>query len=469
MIIRLADQVVNLEGDTDDMARRNRNTVNPLEQVETELDKAREEIASTVETDNWEDTRDTEEKTNEELKSEISDNGDDTGKVDDQMSCEEFNSLFQEKQRKKEERKLKKELKERLKKLEESNSKSWQFKNVFPIFRNDEIFEYHTSLNILQLGELYLSGRIYYDENSQRGLKHTKNKGDVPLINMKHTKNILNSIMSSSTVNGGCIYLNYAKENKDELEFDSVNNSLSGNAPLSIIDAAHRLESAKLWYKAYRKDPTSIKDPSKFYFHVAINNLNQKNAKNVFVELNSFGLPISKTRLAYHDVFNPSNAIAQKLMNEVFRGKIEVVSNSIKKSSNCVMTFSTLLKGCSEFSPTTKGDAERIGNYLCEFFEEIIEMFPKIYGNVSPEIRQEEKAKTFVGEVMFIHALFNLAKQLQDRDDWKERLQRLTWDDFLSRDKELWIRNITRNEGKLINTSSTQKFVTEQIVKKVMG
>lgn len=242
-----------------------------------------------------------------------------------------------------------------------------------------------------------------------------------------------------------------------------------GQGALAICDAAHRLESMKIWCKRFKKDPLSIKDPREFYIPVVIFNLNHEEAENLFVEANSKGKPISRTRLAFHDVFNPANSIAQKVMNSSqLRGKVELVSNSIKKSSNNIITFGTLLKGCDSMKAETESQATKIGDFLILFWNQMIENFPKLFGNVDQEIRLSEKQKSFAGEVLFMNSYFILAKELMSRDDWRERLSKLSTTDFLSRDNELWIKNITRNEGKLVNTSATQKFVNEEILKFVL-
>jgi len=433
------------------------------------------ELVKQMESENdgiWEEPKPTFGSLSEKMKTESGENT-----KENQMSKVEFNKEFneleikrEESRKKKEANKLKKEMKSRLNNLVSTENKSFEFNNVLVTMRDGAPKKFHLSLSVTQLSELYISGRIFYDQNSQRGIKSTKSKGDIPLINVKHTKDILNSIMSSSSVNGGCIYLNYAKENEDELVYDSENNTLSGNSPLSILDGAHRLEAMVMWYRAFAKakDPSTIKNPNDFYFPVTIENATYMESKNIFVELNSFGLPISKTRIAFHDVFNPNNMIAQKVMENCFRGKIEVISNSLKRSSPAVMTFGTLLKGCSLFSPATKSEANDVSIYLCDFWDEIIELFPKIYGNVSVETRQIEKANTFIGEVMFVHALFGLALELQSVEDWKDKLKKLKQPNFLNRDNDLWTRNITRNEGKLINTSKTQDFVKNQLLAKIM-
>jgi len=403
------------------------------------------------------------------------------GSLSEQMKVEEFNETRneleakrlekEEKEKKKLARDLKKQMKERLEKLNSADDKSFEFSDVSCTMRDGKPYKYHLSLSAMQLAELSLSSspKIVYIDSIQRGLKHTTSKGDVPIINKKHSDSILRACLEGN-INGGCLYLNYDKDYPDALIYDPEERTLSGNGALAINDGAHRIDCCKTWYSKFKKDVLSIKNPNDFYFPVTIENLDHASCKNVFVELNSYGLPISKTRIAFHDIFNPKNAIAQKVMSDTFRGKIEVISNSLKRSSPAVMTFSTLLKGCSLFSPATKSETNEVSSYLCEFWDEIIELYPKIYGNVEPEVRQVEKMNSYIGEVMFIHALFGLAVELQFVSDWKDKLKKLTQpSNFLSRDNDLWITNITRNEGKLINTSKTQDFVKDQLLAKVLG
>ena len=408
--------------------------------------------------------------------------GDGVGSDKDKMVKNELNEeCSDDAQRKKDElkikreqNKIKKEFKEREKQLnlkKESNDKSWSFDNISVIMRDGAPYKFNLSLSALQLAEMYsVTNQIYYEESTQRGEKTTKSKGNIPLVNIGHSKKFLKAVLEDSKVDGGTIYLNYAKENPTPLHYDQISNTLSGQFPLYVNDGAHRLESCVMWYKLFKRDMLEVKNPDEYYFSVTILNATIEESENVFVALNSLGLPVSKTRIAFHDTYNLNNAIAKKVMNNSFlRGRIELVSNSLKKTSNCVMTFNTLSKGCSRMSPETPSQVEEAGNFLCSYWDEIVELFPKIYGNVSSETRQIEKANTFIGEVMFIHALFGLAVELQSTEDWKDKLKRLKEPNFLSRNNDLWIRNITRNEGKIINTSKTQDFVKDQLLAKVMG
>jgi len=397
----------------------------------------------------------------------------------EQIPKEEFNEEYSDAQRKKDElkikreqNKLKKEFKEREKQLnlkKESNDKSWSFDNISVIMRDGIPYKFNLSLSALQLAEMYsVTNQIYYEESTQRGEKTTKSKGNVPLVNIGHSKRFLKAVLEDSKVDGGTIYLNYAKENPTPLHYDQISNTLSGQFPLYVNDGAHRLESCVMWLKLFKRDMLEVKNPDEYYFSVTILNATIEESENVFVALNSLGLPVSKTRIAFHDTYNLNNAIAKKVMNNSFlRGRIELVSNSLKKTSNCVMTFNTLSKGCSMMSPETPSQVEEAGNFLCSYWNEIVELFPKIFGNVTPEIRQEERTKIFIGEVMFINSLFSLAKEIQGMDDWKERLKRLAQDNFLNRDNPIW-RFCLREGSKLINSSKVQKDITNLIIDKVM-
>jgi len=392
---------------------------------------------------------------------------DDDGK--EQMKSEEK----EEKQRQKDIRKFKKEFKDREKQLKlkkESNDKSWSFDNCLVTTRDGGVpFKYQLSLSALQLAEMYsVTNQIFYDESTQRGEKVTKSKGNIPLVNIAHSKKFLKAVLEDSEVDGGTIYLNYAKENPTPLRYDQITNTLSAQFPLSVNDGAHRLESCVMWYKLFKRDILEVKNPDDFYFSVTILNMTQEQSENVFVALNSLGLPVSKTRIAFHDTYNQNNVIAKKVMNNSFlRGRIELVSNSLKKTSNCVMTFNTLSKGCSMMSPETPSQVEEVGSFLCSYFNEIVEIFPKIFGNVSPEVRHEERTKIFIGEVMFVNSLFSLAKEIQGMDDWKERLKRLAQKDFLSRDNPTF-RFCLREGSKLINSSKVQKDIASIMLAKVL-
>lgn len=474
MIIRLMDKVVSLEENTNERAIKEDVAINSL--VQRESDNMSEELRKSDEKlrinrmNNFPSTSNQTKIAEEnDSNSENSKNGD-SSEIDDQMTCEEFNAEYQEKQKKKELRKLKKELKLIDSKIKGNNEFLFKFRNCYPVYRNDSIYKWVTILNAYELAEMYSSDTpsIIYDHTIQRGMRTTSKGEEKPLIYTSNVKIILSKMLDGS-MDAGNILLNYAKEYSEPLTFNQEDNSLSGKYPLAICDAAHRLESMKIWVKKFKKSPNSIKDPRDFYIPTVIFNLSHSEAENLFVEANSKGKAISRTRLAFHDVFNSNRKIINIIEKQsLLKGRIEEISGTIKKSSNKIITYKTLLDSISIFKPATPKEAEEIGLYLSEFWDELItELFPKSMGNVDAEVRIEQNKQNFVLQNMFISGYFAIAKEIMGLDDWKDRLKKLARNDFLSRSNPIW--SFCLREGnKIVNSSKVSKQIGEIMVKHVM-
>jgi len=451
-----------MEGDTN-MGKKNKGNSNPVIDINAIKDEifnsnkvAQEETAvgfeSTSAEDNWEEPQ----------------------KADDQMSKEEFNSDYNELQKKnEEEERLKQRL--RMQNIPSLSNKTrieeelWSIPNCQPIFRNGFIYKWITTLNCYQLNEMY-SGKtpsIIYQSSIQRGVRTTAKGEEKPLIYTSNVKTILSKMLDGS-MDAGQVLLNYAKEYPEPLNFNEDNNTLSGQGALAICDAAHRLEAMKIWVKRFKKDPLSIKDPREFYIPVVIFNLNHEEAENLFVEANSKGKAVSKTRLAFHDVFNENRRIVNIIESKsLLKGKIELVSGTISKSSNKIITYKTLLDNVAQFKASTPKEAEEIGLYLVKFWDTLINLFPKSMGNVDPEIKTEQNKQNFVLQNMFISGYFAVANELREVNNWENKLKKLAENDFLSRSNPIW--SFCLREGdKIVNSSKVQKQIAEKMCDYVM-
>lgn len=346
----------------------------------------------------------------------------------------------------------------------------WSVPNCLPIYRNGSIYKWITTLNCYQLNEMY-SGKtpsIIYQSSIQRGVRTTAKGEEKPLIYTSNVKTILSKMLDGS-MDAGQVLLNYAKEYPKPLNFNEDNNTLSGQGALAICDSAHRLESMKIWCKRFKKDPLSIKDPREFYIPVIIFNLNHQEAENLFVEANSKGKAVSRTRLAFHDVFNENRKIVDIIgAKSLLKGKIELVSGTISKSSNKIITYKTLLDNVAQFKPLNPKEAEEIGLYLVEFWNELISnIFPEAMGNIDAETKAVQKKQSFVLENMFLSGYFSVANKLHGIDDWKTKLAKLAENDFLSRSNPVF--SFCLREGdKIVNSSKVQKQIGEIMVKQVM-
>ena len=355
----------------------------------------------------------------------------------------------------------------------ESNNKEdgyfWSIPNCQPVYRNGSIYKWITTLNCYQLNEMY-SGKtpsVIYDPSVQRGSRTTAKGEEKPLIYTANVKTILSKMLDGS-MDAGQVLLNYAKEYPEPLHFNEDDNTLSGQHALTICDAAHRLESMKIWVKRFKKDALSIKDPREFYIPVVIFNLSHSESENLFVEANSKGKAVSRTRLAFHDVFNENRKIVDIIANQsLLKGKIELISGTISKSSNKIITYKTLLDNVAQFKALNPKEAEEIGLYLVKFWNELISnIFPEAMGNIDADAKSEQRKQNFILENMFMSGYFALANRLRKEDDWKDRLTKLADKNFLSRSNPIW--NFCLRDGsKLVNSSKVQKDISNLIINHV--
>ena len=355
----------------------------------------------------------------------------------------------------------------------ESNNKEdgyfWSIPNCQPVYRNGSIYKWITTLNCYQLNEMY-SGKtpsVIYDPSVQRGSRTTAKGEEKPLIYTANVKTILSKMLDGS-MDAGQVLLNYAKEYPEALHFNEDDNTLSGQHALTICDAAHRLESMKIWVKRFKKDALSIKDPREFYIPVVIFNLSHSESENLFVEANSKGKAVSRTRLAFHDVFNENRKIVDIIANQsLLKGKIELISGTISKSSNKIITYKTLLDNVAQFKALNPKEAEEIGLYLVKFWNELISnIFPEAMGNIDADAKSEQRKQNFILENMFMSGYFALANRLRKEDDWKDRLTKLADKNFLSRSNPIW--NFCLRDGsKLVNSSKVQKDISNLIINHV--
>jgi hypothetical protein len=338
------------------------------------------------------------------------------------------------------------------------------FEDVTQIPKGNDNFKYQTLASSATLGKLWTDGVLEYQGNIQRGYKLNSKNEEVPVFSSKHVKEILESALTQK-LNGGVITLNIL--DTIPINYDEENRTISIplGQKLQILDGQHRIRSFSEWNRLYKKKAGSCISPEEFFMPILIEHVSENTAKMIFSEYATKPLKISNSRSLYLDVDSNINKIARKVMNDSqLQNKVEVVSNTVKKNSNKIITFSVLTKGISAFKPATAKECEVIGNFLCDYWNELVELFPKLMGDIDPEIRATERSKSFANESMFQIAYHHLAKELINDENWRDKLKRLTMDNFLDRNNELWVKNITREGSKIINTTSTQSFVISNMI-----
>ena len=427
------------------MRTQNMRDTNKIARGEMVLDNDDDMIQKEMESsDGWEDNK-------------VGDSSNEGG-VDQEEKTEE--------QLAKEARKLKRDTRKKLKELNGDDDKSWEFENVQVVLRDNKPYKYTVSLSCMQLALGYLSKTFVYDPQVQRGSRTNKKGEEVPILFLKHCREIQSSILDGS-IHGGNLSLNFPSDDGAELFYDSDNMTLSGVGPITINDGMHRIYSCVLWYKEFIKPNSTCKSPETFYFPTNIEHISKLESEDLFREYAVMGKTISKNRVSVHNVFNKNYEIAQRILKESqLRGRVEMISNSIKRNSPCILTFGSILNGVSEMKIATKKEEILTGDFIIRFWDELIENFPRLMGNVEPEDRIIEKQKSFAIEKMYIHSYFLVADYLKDKSDWEERLSRLSQNGFLLRSNPIW--SFCLREGdKIVNSSKVQKTISEMMVAKV--
>lgn len=347
----------------------------------------------------------------------------------------------------------------------------WSFDNTTPVYRHGEPYKFNTSMSAYMLSELFEKGTIIYKGEIQRGIKITKKGKEKPVFSPKHVNEILKAIIEDK-IHGGTITLNYSKDNENEIEFDEDNRMVSGNGELIIVDGQHRIYASNKLTKMYDKDSDSVPDPKSFEFPVIIENLTEEEAKTLFSEYANTPMKISKTRSEFLNVDDTANKIVRQIMKESdLKNKVETIKTTVNKQSTNVVTFGVLSTSVRKyFSPSTKKETERTAKYLVSFFDELIDLFSEIF-NSEVHIKNEYRKNTFILDTLFFQSYIALAKELENDDNWDNKLIKLkneikvdNWKGgFLSKENPIFS-TIMREGNKIINNTATQKYVTETLI-----
>ena len=419
----------------------------------------------------------------------LKDNWEEPQKADDQMSKEEFNSDYNELQKKNEEddERLKQRLRmqnvpslsNKTRIEEEKELPEWELENCSPVTINKRVGKYSTQMSCGLLATMANEGIIYYNENSQRSRKKKKNGETTPYLMASKVKKIYNELISGE-LNGMLITLN-ARILKDEygnilnhLDFDEDNKILNGSGFLDAIDGWHRISASILWLRKWniKKNQKTMPSPWDYEFIVAIENKEEVGGGLIFKEYGSTQLKIQPSKVKFLDVYDYTNMIVRKLMNSSLRDKVEIDKTRTKGTKN-IVTFGTLSDSIKKnFKINTEEDVKLISNHLNVYFNKLINLFPDYFGNMPKEERDSMRQKdTLHLELLMFHGYIAVSSRLYGKEDWKSKLLKLkekikinNWEGtILQSDCPLWTK-IFRGEGKdkkIVSGSSSVSFVSK--------
>jgi len=352
----------------------------------------------------------------------------------------------------------------------------WELHNVIPVYRNGQLVKYSCSISVNDIAEMRLSKNIVYNEKVQRGTKLDSKGNIVEIFQRKKVKDIYKAL-AEDRLHGSVLTLNANKDTGIQLSYDNETGILSGDKPLDLLDGNHRIKAMIEIYKDYHKGSknTGSINPNEWEIPLIIENLSEADSCSLFSEYSLTPLKVSKTRGLFLDVLNAGNMIVRSLMKNELRGRVDCINVGLR--NEYVATFGTLANAINTYlKPATPQEAENYKNYTSEFFNILINTFPKAFGDVSKEERKEYRSKYFTIEPIFMSAYILLLKNLIGQDNWKDKVSRLKdiiqyedWSgELLSRQNPYFVQNITRGEGKMVSTRSTGKFVADSITNYVI-
>jgi len=374
-----------------------------------------------------------------------------------------------EMEKKRELKKLKKEAKERLEKL--NNSSEWKFENTVEICRNKESCKFQTIASAEFLGNLLDRKIAVYVGDLQRGWKNNSKNELVEVKSEKQIKLILDSLLHNR-MHGGFITLNLNPSDGYEINYNEDDHTISGSISqkLQILDGNHRLNSFSRWVKLYKRNPESVPNPADYYISVVIETLNDDDAKSLFSEYCLKGLKISKSRGEYLNVEDYTNKLCRDVMKKSDL-KVEVISTSIKATSENIISFGVLSKNIKDnYDPKTKMDVEEYGKHLITFVDAIIQTFPKFMASKDLMERKIFREDSLTMEALAWGGYFYISKSLQGKS--KEEIlsilskfnSKVDYKGFIGNflDKENPIfRKIMREGNKMISTSSSATWINK--------
>jgi len=387
-----------------------------------------------------------------------------------QMKNEEFNEEKDEAQRKKDElakkrelRKLKQELKQNDLKLKESTS--WSFSPVIPVYNQGEIIKYICTISSFDLASYFENFIIRFIPSIQRGSVVTPSGKEKDNFSNKHVNDIFQAF-TKRKIFGNTIVLNYSTSNESDLVYNPEDNSITGEGYLQGIDFSHRARASIKWKNAWIKNPDQYDDPRQFQFNCEVNTISDEDARQMFAELNNFSLKVNPTRTHYLDNSNYANKIARRIEKESdLKNKIETVSTTIKSSSPNICSYGVLTNSIKKNykEPQTKLEQTNVENWLIEYIDELVSIFPQFMANSDLESKNSLKKLYFTIEPLAMGAMIALSAVLKDDPDWKIKLAKLAKDDFFLRTDKRW-RPVLKEGGKIINGTSSVKYFNETVI-----
>lgn len=234
------------------------------------------------------------------------------------------------------------------------------------------------------------------------------------------------------------VTLNILDDGNDKFDFNKRIDNIGDiilypGTILNVIDGAHRLKAAEAaLLESPNLEANFILVITNFDIDRANNYIRQKDKRN----------PISKEYIESKDIENLNNNTVKNI-NESPKSDLKnliVTDESLLNRGYGVTLFSIMSKTIEKlWQLKVRKDSENLSEYLIEFFNELVAIFPD---ELKLKIKENRNKNYINHQNMFIYYL-TIAKEIQGRSNWKELLYDIVQNTNFDKENECWKGNVT--------------------------
>ncbi|RYI30524.1 hypothetical protein EVU96_08910 [Bacillus infantis] len=311
----------------------------------------------------------------------------------------------------------------------------------------------------IQMMDMMLSNQLlHYDPELQREMTVvTERNGGIryiPTVIKKNVDEIAEHLLSNSLVPTTLVW-NAAlgsSDSGDELIFDPkrLTLTISKGTKLAIVDGMHRHQGAQ---KALRMNPDL-----EFNFILLVTNYSKSQAQRYQSQL-AEQTPISKNRKTQLKAARYSDGIVTRLMQESDLEDRISQGHQIKTSAKQLVSYNVLADSIDSYMEIiSKRDANRVGDFLIEFFNELVGAFPEAFISEVNEYRN----KSLINQNnMFIGYIVLANRMLKENIDIRNLEKIISGIDF-DKNNDMWSKlGIIDEKGNLADTGKVRKAIVE--------
>jgi len=312
------------------------------------------------------------------------------------------------------------------------------------------------TMNIKTIKKLVDNQLLHYNFEIQREGKFTKKKDKIiiePTVNMNNVKEIVSHLKNGTLVPTVLVF-NAATRTSDtgeELTYDSkkMELTINSNSRLDIVDGYHRTKALSNALELY--------PDINFNFAVLITNYSTKKAQQYQAQL-AKATPISKTRVQELEAKRYSDVVVQQLREESdLKGRISQTSKA-HTSVDELVAYNTLADTIDEmFKMETKVEALDVADYLTDFFNYLIGLYPEEFIK-NP---QETRKVSLINDNNMFAGYVVLASRMMDKEYKVNKLKTILKDINFNRDNPLWEELEILNNKTIKNSNKTRRGIID--------